>query len=105
MTTETTDASFASDVLASEIPVLVDFWAEWCPPCVALSPVLEAIADAHPTKLRVVKVNADDNPALAAQFRVTSLPTMKVFSGGEVIKTIMGPKPRPALEAILADLL
>jgi thioredoxin 1 len=101
---DVTDSTFATEVLAASKPVIVDFWAEWCPPCRALEPILQQLADAHPG-LEIVKVNADENPAVAAEYRVTGLPSLKVFEGGELVKTILGAKPRAALEAELASIL
>ncbi len=97
----TTDATFAQDVLASKTPVLVDFWAEWCGPCKMVSPVLEEIAREHADKLRVVKLNIDENPETARAYQIMSIPTMSVFVDGKVAKNIIGARPKAA---ILADL-
>lgn len=100
-----TDASFASDVLASEKPIMVDFWAEWCGPCRAVSPILDQIASEYSDKIDVVKMNVDENPDIPMQYQITSIPTMKVFKGGEVVKTVIGAKPKPALEADLQEFI
>jgi thioredoxin 1 len=100
-----TDASFAEDVLNSEDTIMVDFWAEWCGPCRAVSPILDAIATEHADKIKIVKLNVDDNPQTAMKYQITSIPAMKVFKGGEVVKTIIGARPKPAIEAELAAFL
>ena len=92
-----TDASFAKDVLQSDKPVLVDFWAEWCGPCRLVAPVLEEIASQHGEKLQIVKLNIDENPQVARDYQIMSIPTMSVFQGGKVVKTIVGAKPKAAL--------
>ncbi len=94
---ETTDATFQADVLDSDKPVLVDFWAPWCGPCRAVAPILEEIAGTHGEKLTIVKLNTDDNPRTAASYGITSIPTMNVFVGGDVAKTIIGAQPKPRL--------
>jgi thioredoxin 1 len=100
-----TDASFSSDVLESDKTILVDFWAEWCGPCRAVSPILDQIAEEHSGKIEIVKLNVDENPQSAMNYQITSIPAMKVFKGGEVVKTVIGAKPKPALEADLAEFL
>jgi len=96
-----TDQTFDTEVLMSDKPVVVDFWAEWCGPCRMVSPILEEISDEHSDKITVVKLNVDENPAIAASYRITSIPTLNVYSGGQVVKQIIGAKPK---KAILADL-
>jgi thioredoxin 1 len=102
---QVTDATFEQDVLNSDKPVLVDFWAEWCAPCRAVGPVLEKIAAENGDKLEIVKLNVDDNPETAAKYHITSIPAMKVYRGGEVVKSVIGAKPKPALESELAAFL
>ncbi|WP_123028643.1 thioredoxin [Mycolicibacterium stellerae] len=97
--------TFASDVLEANGPVLVDFWAEWCAPCRMVSPVLDEIGRENAGKLTVTKLNVDDYPDIAADYHVTSIPTMAVFSGGELVKTIVGARPKAALLRDLAGFL
>ena len=98
-TTAVTDATFKQDVLESETPVLVDFWAEWCGPCRQVGPILEEYSE----KLRVVKVNIDENPNVARDYQIMSIPTMSVFKGGQVVQTIVGARPKAAMLSALAD--
>jgi len=100
-----TDASFENDVLNSEKTVLVDFWAEWCGPCRAVGPILDQIAAENADKIEIVKLNVDENPQTAAKYQITSIPAMKVYQKGEVVKTVIGAKPKPALESDLAAYL
>ncbi|TPW76783.1 thioredoxin [Schumannella sp. 10F1B-5-1] len=102
---DVTDATFADEVLASEKPIMVDFWAEWCGPCRAVSPILDKIAEENADKLSIVKIDVDNNPETAMKYGITSIPAMKVFKNGEVVKTVIGAKPKPALEADLAEFL
>ncbi len=100
-TKKVTDDSFADDVLASDKPVLVDFWAEWCGPCKMVAPVLEEIAGENAEKLTIAKLNIDENPGAARDYSIMSIPTMAVFQGGKIVKSIVGAKPKAA---ILRDL-
>ena len=102
---DVTDATFADEVLNSKDTIMVDFWAEWCGPCRAVSPILDQIAAEHADKIKIVKLNVDDNPQMAMKYQITSIPAMKVFRGGEVVKTVIGAKPKPAIVADLAEFL
>ncbi|MFJ8613545.1 thioredoxin [Streptomyces sp. NPDC093675] len=100
-----TDETFAAKVLGSGKTVLVDFWAEWCAPCRLVAPVLEELAAEHGDKLEIVQLNVDENPQTAEEYGVRSIPTLNVYRQGEVVKSIVGAKPKAALEGDLAEYL
>jgi len=104
-TKKVTDATFTDDVLTSDKPVLVDFWAEWCGPCRMVGPVLEEIAVEHANKITVVKLNVDENPRAARDYQVMSIPMMSVFQGGKMVKSIVGARPKSVILKELADYL
>ena len=97
--------TFQSEVLDSDVPVLVDFWAPWCGPCKMLTPTIEALAGEYTGKAKVVKINVDDNQQLAAQFGIRGIPTVMVFKGGQPVSTMVGLQPKEQLAAALDDAL
>jgi thioredoxin 1 len=100
-----TDQTFEAAVLNNPRPVVVEYWAHWCPPCHQLSPVLEAIAQEHSDRIDVVKLNIDENPAAYQRSAVLAVPTMNVFSGGKLVKQVVGAKSKSALLRDFADFL
>ncbi|TDC63545.1 thioredoxin [Actinomadura sp. GC306] len=100
-----TDADFASEVLKNDKPVLVDFWAEWCGPCRMVAPILEEISKEHGDKIEIVKLNIDENPQVPQKYGIMQIPTMNVYKGGEVVKQIMGAKPKAALLKDLSEFI
>ncbi|MCZ2202131.1 thioredoxin [Cylindrospermopsis raciborskii] len=102
---EVTDTSFKQEVIDSDIPVLVDFWAPWCGPCRMVAPVVEEIAIQYAGKLKVVKINTDENPKVAGEYGIRSIPTLIVFKGGDKVGFHVGAVPKSTLSKTVEDIL
>jgi len=102
---EFTDANFESEVIQSDTPVLVDFWAPWCGPCKMIAPIVEEISGEYEGRLKVGKVNTDDNQKIATDFGVMSIPTLMIFKGGEVVERIIGAQPKTSLTTKIDQVL
>jgi thioredoxin 1 len=102
---EVKESDFKSEVLESDIPVLVDFWASWCAPCQMVTPILEAVAEKMENKLKIVKMNTDENMKTAQEYEIMAIPSLLVFKKGEVVERIVGVRPQQQLEAQLHDIV
>jgi thioredoxin 1 len=100
-----TDSAFEAEVLKSSVPVLVDFWASWCAPCKAISPMIDTLADEYAGKIKVCKVNVDDNPATPGQYGVRGIPTLILFKDGQILDQVVGAVPKNQLEGLIKKAL
>ena len=103
--TDVTDATFEGEVLKSETPVLVDFWAEWCAPCRAIAPIVKELADEYGDKIKVVKINIDESPQTPGTYGIRSIPTVLTFQGGKVVSQLTGLRPKAAFEEMLEGIV
>jgi thioredoxin 1 len=105
-TLHVTDDTFKAEVLESDVPVLVDFWAPWCGPCRMVAPILEELSESYAGRVKIVKLNTDENPQVSAAYGIISIPTLNVYRSGELVKQLIGAKPKPVLvneiESVLA---
>jgi thioredoxin 1 len=102
---EVTDQNFEAEVLQSDTPVVVDFWAEWCAPCRQIAPIIGALADEHGDKMKVFKMNVDDSPQTPGKYGVRSIPTVMAFKDGQVVQQLVGARPKSAFDEMVNDLL
>jgi len=105
MANEITDQNFEAEVLNSETPAIVDFWAEWCAPCRAIGPIIQELAGAYEGKIKVVKMNVDENPATPAKYGVRAIPTVLAIKGGQVVEQVTGARPKSAFTEMAEKLL
>jgi thioredoxin 1 len=105
MSKAVTDATFATEVLQADKPVLVDFWAEWCGPCKKIAPVLEELAEKYAGQVEIVKLNTDENPNTTRDYGVMSIPTLTVFKGGEPVQSVVGAQPKSSLAKLIESAL
>jgi len=95
------DSDFTKEVIESSLPVIVDFWATWCGPCQVMGPVIDAIAEEHEGKIKVLKLNVDENPVTPAKYGIRGIPTLILFNGGEIVERIVGAQPKGTVENLL----
>ena len=105
MANEITDQTFEAEVLNSDTPAIVDFWAEWCAPCRAISPIIQELAGAYEGKIKVLKMNVDENPATPAKYGVRAIPTVLAIKGGQVVEQVTGARPKSAFTEMAEKLL
>ena len=102
---EVTDATFESEILQSDLPAIVDFWAEWCAPCRTISPIIKELADSYDGRVKVVKMNIDESPATPGRYGVRAIPTILAFQGGQVVGQLQGARPKADFEEMVKKLL
>ena len=102
---EVTDQDFEAEVLQSETPAIIDFWAEWCAPCRAIAPIVKDLAESYGDKVKIVKMNIDENPSTPAKYQVRAIPTVLAFRNGEVVEMLQGARPKAAFEEMVQKLL
>jgi len=105
MVIEVTDQNFEDEVIKSTLPVLVDLWAPWCRPCLMVAPVVDSLAEKYNGRVKFCRLNIDENPRIAARYRIMSIPTLMFFKGGEVVDTVIGAVPERALQPKIDELL